>query len=55
MRIDKFLADNSIGTRKEIKAFIKAGRVLANGEPVNDPGMHIDPDSDEISFDGRTI
>ncbi|MBP5702414.1 MAG: rRNA pseudouridine synthase [Lachnospiraceae bacterium] len=55
MRIDKFLADNSIGTRKEIKAFIKAGRVLANGEPANDPGMHIDPAKDEISFDGRTI
>ncbi|MBR7090252.1 MAG: rRNA pseudouridine synthase [Lachnospiraceae bacterium] len=55
MRIDKFLADNSIGTRKEIKTFIKAGRVLANGEPVNDPGMHIDPDTDGISFDGRTL
>ncbi|MBO4883581.1 MAG: rRNA pseudouridine synthase [Lachnospiraceae bacterium] len=55
MRIDKFLADNSIGTRKEIKALIKAGRVLANGEQVSDPGMHIDPSADEISFDGHTI
>ena len=55
MRIDKFLADNSIGTRKEIKAFIKAGRVLANGMAVNDPGMHIDPAADEISFDGHII
>jgi len=55
MRIDKFLADNSIGTRKEIKALIKAGRVLANGEQVTDPGMHIDPSADEISFDGHTI
>ena len=55
MRIDKFLADNSIGTRKEIKAFIKAGRVLANGMAVNDPGMHIDPAADGISFDGHII
>jgi 16S rRNA pseudouridine516 synthase len=55
MRIDKFLADNSIGTRKEIKALIKAGRVLANGEQVTDPGMHIDPSADEISFDGHAI
>ena len=55
MRIDKFLADNSIGTRKEIKAFIKAGRGLANGEAVTDPGMHIDPAEDEISFDGRKL
>ena len=55
MRIDKFLADNSIGTRKEIKAFIKAGRVSVNGAPVADPGMHIDPASDEVGFDGTVI
>ena len=55
MRIDKFLADNSIGTRKEIKAFIKEGRVLANGKAVTDPGMHIDPASDEVRFDGVVI
>jgi len=55
MRIDKFLADNSIGTRKEIKAFIKAGRVLANGQAVTDPGMNIDPERDEVSYDGRAI
>jgi 16S rRNA pseudouridine516 synthase len=55
MRIDKFLADNSIGTRKEIKALIKAGRVLVNGSTVSDPGMHIDPSSDEVQFDGHVI
>ena len=55
MRIDKFLADNSIGTRKEIKSFIKAGRVSVNGASVSDPGMHIDPANDEVGFDGRLI
>ena len=55
MRIDKFLADNSIGTRKEIKALIKAGRVLVNGSAVSGPGMHIDPSSDEVQFDGHVI
>ena len=55
MRIDKFLADNSIGTRKEIKGLIKAGRVTVNGKPVSDPGMHVDPEKDEIAYDGSVI
>ena len=55
MRIDKLLADNSIGTRKEIKAYIRAGRVTANDYVVDDPGMHIDPDEDVIRFDGKVI
>jgi 16S rRNA pseudouridine516 synthase len=55
MRIDKFLADNSIGTRKEIKGLIKAGRVTVNGKSVGDSGMHVDPEKDEISYDGSVI
>ncbi len=55
MRIDKFLADNSIGTRKEIKAIIKAGRVQVNDKPVSDPGTHIDPNTDRVKYDGDVI
>ena len=55
MRIDKFLADNSIGTRKEIKGIIKAGRILVNDKQVSDPGMHIDPEADIIKCDGNVI
>ncbi len=55
MRIDKFLADNSIGTRKEIKGIIKAGSILVNDKQVNDPGMHIDPEKDVVAYDGSVI
>ena len=55
MRIDKFLADNSIGTRKEIKGIIKAGRILVNDKQVSDPGMHIDPEKDVVICDGSVI
>ena len=55
MRIDKFLADNSIGTRKEIKGIIKAGRILVNDKQVSDPGMHIDPENDKVICDGNVI
>ena len=55
MRIDKFLADNSIGTRKEIKGIIKAGRITVNGVQAGDPGMHIDPGKDIVTIDGSVI
>lgn len=55
MRIDKFLADNFIGTRKEIKALIKSGKVTVNEYPVSDPGMHIDPERDSVKYDGNII
>ena len=55
MRIDKYLADNSIGTRKEIKGIIKAGRICVNGVAAFDPGMHIVPGKDIITMDERVI
>ena len=55
MRIDKYLADNSIGTRKEIKGIIKAGRICVNGVTAFDPGMHIVPGKDIIIMDERVI
>ena len=55
MRIDKYLADNSIGTRKEIKGIIKAGRIYVNGVTAFDPGMHIVPGKDIITMDDRVI
>lgn len=55
MRIDKYLADNSIGTRKEIKGIIKAGRICVNGVTAIDPGMHIVPGKDIITMDERVI
>ena len=55
MRIDKYLADNSIGTRKEIKGIIKAGRICVNGVTAFDPGMHIVTGKDIITMDERVI
>ncbi|MCR5739716.1 MAG: rRNA pseudouridine synthase [Lachnospiraceae bacterium] len=55
MRMDKYLADNSIGTRKEIKGIIKAGRICVNGVTAFDPGMHIVPGKDIITIDERVI
>ena len=34
MRLDKYLADMQIGSRKEVKVFIKKGFVTVNGTVI---------------------
>ena len=55
MRLDKFLSEQNIGTRKQIKEYVKNGRCSVNGTPVSKADMHIDENSDEIAFDGIVI
>ena len=37
-RLDKFLTDSGIGTRSQVKAIIKGGRVTVDGIPERDNG-----------------
>ena len=55
MRIDKFLSDMGIATRKEIKDSAKRGGVLIDGIAVKDVSMHIDPEKVTVSYLGKTI
>lgn len=48
MRIDKLLANQGFGSRKEVKKLLKEGHVTVNGEIIKDGKTHIDPYNDEI-------
>ncbi|MBR1642467.1 MAG: rRNA pseudouridine synthase [Butyrivibrio sp.] len=51
MRLDKYLGDHNIGTRKQIKEYVKNGRCKVNGVVALKSDIHIDENKDEISFD----
>lgn len=55
MRLDKYLAHNNYGTRKEVRSIIKEKRVIVNGEVVTNAGEILNINEDEISVDGVTI
>jgi 16S rRNA pseudouridine516 synthase len=55
LRLDKFLGRMGVGTRKEIRKLVKAGRVTVNGEVAGDPGMHVLAEKDRIEVDGLHI
>ena len=51
MRIDKYITACGAGSRKEVKAYIRDGRVKVNGRAAADAGMHIDEERDEVMLD----
>ncbi|MDO5337493.1 MAG: pseudouridine synthase [Eubacteriales bacterium] len=55
VRLDKFLADAGIGTRSEVKKFVYWNRVKVNGKIVKDPGMKIEPDTDEVTYKDEPV
>ena len=55
LRIDKYLADCGLGTRSEVKKYIKAKQITVNGEVVVKPEQKIDENVDEVSFKGQLI
>ena len=55
MRLDKFLANAGVGTRSEVKQYIKKGLVLVNSIPAKKGDMSISEDSDEILFKNQPV
>ena len=54
-RLDKFLCDSGAGTRSQVKAVVKAGRVSVDGTPERDPGRKIDPQTQRVTLDGTAL
>ena len=54
-RLDKFLCDSGAGTRSQVKAILKSGRVTVDGKPEKDPGRKIDPAVQKICLDGDPL
>lgn len=54
-RIDKILSNLGYGSRSELKKFCKNGLVKVNGKVINNPGVQVDVENDEIIFDGEKV
>lgn len=54
-RLDKILASQNLGSRKEAGALIRRGAVAVNGQTVHRPETKVDPERDEIAVEGRVL
>lgn len=55
MRIDKYLALQGIGSRREIHALLREGRVSVDGRTVCDAGLLLDPYAADVALDGDKL
>lgn len=50
MRLDKFLAEASIGTRKVVRNYVKEGKVTVNNQEILEPAAEIEENTDVIRY-----
>lgn len=55
VRLDKFLSDAAVASRRELREIIKAGRVTVNGAVVRKPEEKIDERAASVALDGREV
>ncbi|MCI6276634.1 MAG: rRNA pseudouridine synthase [Clostridium sp.] len=54
-RLDKVLSNLGYGSRKEIKAIAKKGKVTVDGVVVKDSSVQIDPEKSKVEINGERI
>lgn len=55
IRLQKFLAEAGIASRRKCEEFIKEGRVIVNGKKITELGTKVDPENDLITFDRKPV
>ncbi len=55
IRLDKFLADAKVGSRSEVKEYIKKGRIRINDAIAQKAEMKIDTQKDLVYFDQERV
>lgn len=54
-RLDKFLASQNLGSRKEVSKLIRAGAVTVNGLVVKDGAQKLEPETDRVAVNGEGV
>ena len=55
MRLAKYLAAAGIASRRKAEEYIDSGRIMVNGKVISGQGAVIDPDADDVRFDGNPV
>jgi 23S rRNA pseudouridine2605 synthase len=53
--LERILSKKGLGSRREARSWIAAGRAAVNGETVSDPDRWVDLELDRVTFDGEPL
>ena len=55
IRLDKYLADMGVGTRSEVKKYIKQGKISVDGQVVKSADMKVEIETQLVTFQGQRV
>jgi 23S rRNA pseudouridine2605 synthase len=55
VRLQKFLAEAGVASRRAGEQIIRAGRVAVNGQTVGELGVRVDPEHDRVTVDDKPV
>ncbi|MBO4293182.1 MAG: rRNA pseudouridine synthase [Clostridia bacterium] len=55
VRLQKFLAEAGVASRRKSEELILAGKVAVNGNVVTELGTKVNPDTDKVTFNGQIV
>ena len=55
MRVQKYLASCGIASRRKCEELISSGKITVNGEVVTELGTKINPEKDEVKYNGKIV
>lgn len=55
VRLQKFLAEAGIASRRKCEELISQGKVKVNGQVITEHGTKINPDRDKVEYNGKLV
>ncbi len=55
IRLDRYLSNTGVGTRSEVKMFIRQGLVAVDGKVAGDPSMKVMTEGCDVRFNGEEV
>ena len=55
VRLQKFLAEAGIASRRKCEELIQSGKVMVNGKVVETLGTKINPKEDKVTYNGKIV
>ena len=55
MRLDRWMATLDLGSRSEVRQWIRGGKAAVNGRVVPDPALSFDPEKDALALNGKLL
>ena len=54
-RLQKYLAQAGVASRRKCEEYIEQGRVKVNGKTITELGTKVNPETDKFEFDNKLI